>query len=121
MRSRGSRTLVMERVRVGLGAADRPWADVESDLDWTVDGEIELADESADELAGDWGDTRSGEAVRTLIVLQFLRVMTSKVPPSAKCCFWALAHPPKTASMVKSSTLGNCPENSAAILALRGR
>ena len=107
----------MERVRVGLGAVDRPWADVESDLDWTVDGEIELADK----LAGDWGDTRSGEAVMRLIVLQFLRVMTSKIPPSAKCCFWALAHPPKTASMVKSSTLGNCPENSAAILALRGR
>jgi hypothetical protein len=59
MRSRGSRTLVMERVRAWLGAADRPWADVESDLDWTVNGEIELADESADELAGDWGDTRS--------------------------------------------------------------
>lgn len=109
--------MVMERLRAGLGAADRPWADVESDLDWTVDGEIELADE----LAGDWGDTRSGEAVRRLIVLQFLRVMTSKVPPSAKCCFWALVHPPKTASMVKSSTWGNRPENSAAIFALRGR
>ena len=117
MRSRGSRTLVMERVRVGLGAADWPWADVESDLEWTVDGEIKLADE----LAGDWVDPRSGEAVKRLIVLQFLRVMTSKVPPSAKCCFWALVHPPKTASMVKSSTLGNCSENSAAIVALRGR
>ena len=117
MRSRGSRTLVMERVRAGLDAVDRPWADVESDLDWTVDGEIKLADE----LAGDWVDARSGEAVKRLIVLQFLRVMTSKVPPSAKCCFWALDHPPKTASMVKSSTLGNCSENSAAILALRGR
>ena len=121
--------MVMERVRVGLGAADWPWADVESDLDWTVDGEIKLADELADdladdladELAGDWVDTRSGEAVKRLIVLQFLRVMTSKVPPSAKCCFWALVHPPKTASMVKSSTLGNCPANSAAIFALRGR
>ncbi len=125
MRSRGSRTLVMERVRAGLDAVDRPWADVESDLDWTVDGEIKLAEESADKLAdklaGDWVDTRSGDAVKRLIVLQFLRVMTSKVPPSAKCCFWALVHPPKTASMVKSSTLGNCSENSAAILALRGR
>ena len=109
--------MVMERVRVGLGAADWPWADVESDLDWTVDGEIKLADE----LAGDWVDTRSGEAVKRLIVLQFLRVMMSKVPPSAKCCFWALVHPPKTASMVKISTLGNCPANSAAIFALRGR
>ena len=113
--------MVMERVRVGLGAADWPWADVESDLDWTVDGEIKLADELADELAGDWVDTRSGEAVKRLIVLQFLRVMMSKVPPSAKCCFWALVHPPKTASMVKSSTLGNCPANSAVIFALRGR
>jgi hypothetical protein len=37
----------MERVRAGLGAADRPWADVESDLDSTVDGEIELAGELA--------------------------------------------------------------------------
>ena len=109
--------MVMERVRAGLDAVDRPWADVESDLDWTVDGEIKLADE----LAGDWVDTRSGDAVRRLIVLQFLRVITSKVPPSAKCCFWALDHPPKTASMVKSSTLGNCPANSAAIFALRGR
>ena len=109
--------MVMERVRAGLDAVDRPWADVESDLDWTVDGEIELADK----LAGDWVDTRSGDAVRRLIVLQFLRVMTSKIPPSAKCCFWALDHPPKTASMVKSSTLGNCSENSAAIFALRGR
>ena len=45
--------MVMERVRVGLGAADRPWADVESDLDSNGDGEIGLADESADELAGD--------------------------------------------------------------------
>jgi hypothetical protein len=45
--------LVMERVRVGLGAADRPWGDVESDLDWNGDGEIGLADESTDELAGD--------------------------------------------------------------------
>ena len=113
--------MVMERVRAGLDAVDRPWADVGSDLDWTVDGEIELADKLADELAGDWVDTRSGEAVKRLIVLQFLRVMMSKVPPSAKCCFWALVHPPKTASMVKSSTLGNCSENSAAILALRGR
>lgn len=117
--------MVMERVRAGLDAVDRPWADVESDLDWTVDGEIKLAEESADKLAdklaGDWVDTRSGDAVKRLIVLQFLRVMTSKVPPSAKCCFWALVHPPKTASMVKSSTLGNCSENSAAILALRGR
>ena len=121
MRSRGSRTLVMERVRAELDAVDRPWADVESDLDATVDGEIELAGESADKLAGDWVDTRSGEAVKRLIVLQFLRVMMSKVPPSAKCCFWALVHPPKTASMVKSSTLGNCPANSAAIFALRGR
>ena len=41
--------MVMERVRVGLGAADRPWADVESDLDSNGDGEIGLADE----LAGD--------------------------------------------------------------------
>ena len=121
MRSRGSRTLVMERVRVGLGAADRPWTDVESDLDSNGDGEIGLADESAEKLAVDWVDTRSGDAVMRLIVLQFLRVITSKVPPSAKCCFWALDHPPKTASMVKSSTLGNCSENSAAILALRGR
>ena len=45
--------MVMERVRVGLGAVDRPWSDVESDLDWTVDGEIELADELADKLASD--------------------------------------------------------------------
>ena len=109
--------MVMERVRAWLGAAGRPWADVESDLDSTVDGEIERTDG----LASDWVDTRSGEAVKRLIVLQFLRVMTSKVPPSAKCCFWALVHPPKTDSMVKSSTLGNCSENSAAILALRGR
>ena len=109
--------MVMDRLRVGLGAGGRLWAEAESDLDSTVDGEIELADE----LAGDWVDTRSGEAVKRLIVLQFLRVMTSKVPPSAKCCFWALVHPPKTASMVKSSTLGNCSENSAAIFALRGR
>ena len=113
--------MVMERVLAWIGAADRPWTNVESDLDSNGDGEIGLADELADKLAGDWGDTRSLEAVRTLIVLQFLRVMTSKVPPSAKCCFWALVHPPKTASMVKSSTLGNCPENSAAIFALRGR
>ena len=56
MRSRGSRTLVMERVRAGLDAVDRPWADVESDLDSNGDGEIELADK----LAGDWVDTRSG-------------------------------------------------------------
>ena len=39
--------MVMERVRVGLGAADRPWTDVESDLDSNGDGEIGLADESA--------------------------------------------------------------------------
>ena len=45
--------MVMERVRVGLGAADWPWADVESDLDWTVDGEIELADKLAGELTSD--------------------------------------------------------------------
>ena len=45
--------MLMERVRAWLGAAGRPWADVESDLDWNGDGEIELADESADELAGD--------------------------------------------------------------------
>lgn len=113
--------MVMERVRAGPGAAGKPWANVEMELDSNGDGETGLADESADELAGDWGNTRSGEAVRRLMVLQFLRVMTSKVPPSAKCCFWALVHPPKTASMVKSSTLGNCPANSAAILALRGR
>lgn len=113
--------MVMERVRAWPSAGDRPWAKVESDLDSTVDGEIERTDGLADELACDWGDTRSGEAVRRLMVFQFLRVMTSKVPPSAKCSFWALVHPPKTASMVKSSTLGNCPANSAAILALRGR
>jgi len=113
--------LVMERVRVGLGAGGRLWAKVESDDDSNADGEIERTDGLAGELAVDWVDTRSGEAVMRLIVLQFLRVMTSKVPPSAKCCFWALVHPPKTASMVKSSTLGNCSENSAAILALRGR
>ena len=113
--------MVMERVRAWPSAGDRPWAKVESDLDSTVDWETERTDRLADELASDWVDTRSGEAVRRLIVLQFLRVMTSKVPPSAKCCFWALVHPPKTASMVKRSTLGNCPANSAAILALRGR
>ena len=113
--------MVMERVRAWPSAGDRPWAKVESDLDSTVDGEIERTDGLVGELAVDWVDTRSGEAVMRLIVLQFLRVMTSKVPPSAKCCFWALVHPPKTASMVKSSTLGNCSENSAAILALRGR
>ena len=45
--------MVMERVRAGLDAVDRPWADVESDLDWTVDGEIELADKLAGELASD--------------------------------------------------------------------
>ena len=109
--------MVMDRLRVGLGAGGRPWAEAESDDDSNANGEIERAGE----LAVDWVDTRSGEAVMRLIVLQFLRVMTSKVPPSAKCCFWALVHPPKTASMVKSSTLGNCSENSAAILALRGR
>jgi hypothetical protein len=43
----------MERVRAWIGAADRPWADVESDLDSNGDGEIGLADESADELTGD--------------------------------------------------------------------
>jgi hypothetical protein len=37
----------MERVRVGLGAADWPWADVESDADSNADGEIELAGELA--------------------------------------------------------------------------
>jgi hypothetical protein len=79
--------LVMERVRAWPSAGDRPWAKVESDLDSTVDGEIERTDGLADELACDWGDTRSGEAVRRLMVFQFLRVMTSKVPPSAKCCF----------------------------------
>ena len=113
--------MVMERVRVGLGAGGRLWAKVESDDDSNADGEIERTDGLAGELAVDWVDTWSGEAVMRLIVLQFLRVMTSKVPPSAKCCFWALVHPPKTDSMVKSSTLGNCPANSAAILALRGR
>ena len=109
--------MVMDRLRVGLGAGGRPWAEAESDDDSNANGEIERAGE----LAVDGVDTRSGEAVMRLIVLQFLRVMTSKVPPSAKCCFWALVHPPKTASMVKSSTLGNCPANSEAILALRGR
>ena len=113
--------MVMDRLRVGLGAGGRLWAEAESDLDSTVDGEIERTDGLAGELAVDWVDTRSGEAVMRLIVLQFLRVMTSKVPPSAQCCFWALVHPPKTASMVKRSTLGNCPANSAAILALRWR
>ena len=47
--------MVMERVRVGLGAVDRPWADVESDQDWTVDGEIELADELAPLEVGERG------------------------------------------------------------------
>ena len=79
--------MVMDRLRVGLGAGGRLWAEAESDLDSTVDGEIERTDGLADELACDWGDTRSGEAVRRLMVFQFLRVMTSKVPPSAKCCF----------------------------------
>ena len=45
--------MVMERVRAGLGAADRPWTDVESDLDSNGDGEIGLADKLADKLAGD--------------------------------------------------------------------
>jgi hypothetical protein len=43
----------MERVRVILGAGGRPWAKVESDLDSTVDGEIERTDGLADELASD--------------------------------------------------------------------
>ena len=79
--------MVMERVRAWLGAAGRLCAKVESDLDSTVDWETERTDRLADELASDWVDTRSGEAVRRLMVFQFLRVMTSKVPPSAKCCF----------------------------------
>jgi hypothetical protein len=43
----------MERVRAWLGAAGRPWAKVESDLDSTVDGETERTDGLADELASD--------------------------------------------------------------------
>ena len=45
--------MVMERVRAGLGAAGRLCAKVESDLDSTVDGEIERTDGLADELASD--------------------------------------------------------------------
>ena len=39
--------MVMERVRAGLDAGGRPWADVESDADSNADGEIELAGELA--------------------------------------------------------------------------
>jgi hypothetical protein len=45
--------LVMDRLRVGLGAGGRLWAEAESDLDSTVDGEIERTDGLAGELAVD--------------------------------------------------------------------